>query len=903
SRSEERVHIEQGMRIGDDVDDESWGMESAWGPDDAGQPQNARKDIAYTQATVVPAKAKDIASTQAKAIPAKAREIESSLDDQTNKQPAGGKAVKLSTASKATTLSSGEEPSGQPAGSGITKQASADKTPKQPSGDETPKQASAHKTPKQPSGDEATRQTSEASTSKQSSASESTKQPAGDEAIASASAGKTSAQSAEKVTKQKSPKAAVVVLTPTSSVVDMKGVGDVLIKQLKRLKIERVIDLALHFPFRYVDYTQLTPLNLLKVGAPSAFEGEVTVSEMRQGRHSSSLFLKIEDDFGCLNIRFFRTFPSLKKKLAQGVRIRCFGIPHQYQHMLEVSHPRFEIIDPDVETLLPKFLTPVYPSTAGMAQKKLTELISNALDVLKQTNEHDYLQTIPGIPRWLMPLSGALAGVHRVKDKPTSQLILAKKHPTIKTVIFNDIFANLVALEKMSMRIRQRKCVQIRYEKSALRALNQRWPFTLTDAQKRAVDEIARDLDGKHAMLRLLQGDVGSGKTVVAAFIIYLCRLSKQQVALLAPTEILCEQHLETFASWFSPQELRVELLTSSLSRKNRDDILTRIKNHEVDLVIGTHALFQGDVEFARLALVIIDEQQRFGVEHRLQLTQGEHRDDNQVVPHQLMMTATPIPRTLATANLSILDCSVLDTMPAGRSQIKTSVMSESRREDLIERVRSYVAQNKQVFWVSPRIEIDEENPDLQSVKAVEKTLSSRIGADKVRVVHGRLKTREREKIIGDFRNKEFPILVATTVIEVGVDIPNATLMIIEHSERLGLSQIHQLRGRVGRGHKVSNCVLLYREPLSDISRARLKAAYSTDGFELARKDLELRGAGEFFGTEQSGSLNMRVGDLFRDEALLAQAHKLAKDCLNRDPTTADAVVNIWVQDADQVPL
>ena len=691
-----------------------------------------------------------------------------------------------------------------------------------------------------------------------------------------------------------------VKISPLDPVATLSEVSDKLRLLLEKIKIFRVIDLCLHFPYRYEDYTRLTPIHELNAGTPAVFEGQICHSYARPSRRSLSLVVEVEDEFGKISLRFFRWYPSLRSKLAVGERVRCFGTPYRLRS-LEVSHPQFKLLG-DNPPPLPKYLSPIYSTTSGLTQDKLRGLIGVALDAVEGSPLLNYALPKPH-PFTTMALPKALRAIHQVEDRSQVIPILSKKHPAMKTILLHDICANLIALRQLREKSKSKPAPLIPYSAQALAELSQRWPFKLTHAQKKAIDEIAQDIASGQAMLRLLQGDVGSGKTVVAAFVAYLCRLAGYQVAFMAPTEILCEQHLETFQQWFGLNDLCAELLTSSLTRKAREGVLTRIAGRQTDVVIGTHALFQNEVQFGRLGLIIIDEQQRFGVEHRLQLARNVQAETKEYFPHQLMMTATPIPRTMASAQLSVLDCSVLDELPAGRTEIKTSILPDSRREELLERVIAYVQQDKQVFWVSPRIEEGDEGQDLQSVNALAKTLQQRLSADQVGVVHGRLKAKQREKIVGDFRKKKFPVLVATTVVEVGVDIPNATLMIVEHCERLGLSQIHQLRGRVGRGSKTSHCILLYREPLSDISQERLRAAYSMDGFVLAKKDLELRGAGEFFGTEQSGAFNMRVGDLFRDEALLAHAQKMAGDLLKSRSPTVKKMLDIWVGDSPETVI
>ena len=669
--------------------------------------------------------------------------------------------------------------------------------------------------------------------------------------------------------------------------------GNTLQDKLARIGIAREQDLVLHLPLRYEDQTHLCPLSALKPGQAWQVEGVVANTEIQyRGRRQLVCLLDDGAERGAqLVLRFFHFYPNQQKALAPGKRVRAFGEVRDGHFGLEMVHPSFQIVAPG--TPLPDRLTPVYPTTAGLSQDALRKLVRRAL-----LSDPAYLsETLPPWTREPRRLWGFAQAVHFLHEPPPEAANAAaqsaldqRTHPAWTRLKFDELLAQQLSL-KMHRRARaRRKAPRLPGDGSLSRVLLARLPFTLTRAQQRVVAEIRRDLARAEPMQRLLQGDVGSGKTIVAALAALQAIESGYQVAFMAPTEILAEQHYRKLAAWLDGLPLSIAWLSGGLPAKDRKKALAAIVGGEAQLAVGTHALFQEEVVLPKLGLAIVDEQHRFGVAQRLALRQKGIGD-----AHQLMMSATPIPRTLAMSFYADLDVSVIDQMPPGRTRVTTKLVSQRRRGEIVERVRKIAAAGQQVYWVCPLIE-ESEKLELQTAVALHAELTETLSEFRVGLLHGRMKPAEKAATMDGFVRGEVDVLVATTVIEVGVDVPNASMMVIEHAERFGLAQLHQLRGRVGRGADKSVCVLLFEEPMSDLAKARLKVIYENhDGFEIARQDLLIRGPGEFLGARQSGVPLLRFADLERDVALIERARDAADELLRREPAAAQAHLERWL--------
>ncbi|QAZ39480.1 ATP-dependent DNA helicase RecG [Methylibium sp. Pch-M] len=658
-------------------------------------------------------------------------------------------------------------------------------------------------------------------------------------------------------------------------------------RAMEKLGLVRDIDLALHLPLRYEDETRVTPIAAAHEGETVQVEGRVRDCRVEL-RPRRQLIVRLADDSGELLLRFLHFYPSHQKTLAVGARLRVRGELRGGFLGREMVHPSFKAVDDD--TPLATALTPVYPASAQLPQAYLRKAVSSALTRAPL----DELLPPGSVPAGLPSLKQALLFLHH----PAPEVMLATledhSHPAWQRLKFDELLAQ------------QLSQLQAQRERAALRApplragaggLHERLlaalPFRLTGAQHRVAEEIARDLARPHPTHRLLQGDVGSGKTVVAALAATVAIDAGWQCALMAPTEILAEQHFRKLVGWLEPLGVPIAWLTGSQKGKARTRMLERVASGEARLVVGTHAVIQDRVVFERLGLAVIDEQHRFGVAQRLQLKRK--LEGTPLEPHLLMMSATPIPRTLAMTYYADLDVSTLDELPPGRTPIVTKVFADGRRDSVIARIRDEVAKGRQVYWVCPLIE-ESETLDLQNATETHARLGAALPSVQVGLLHGRMPAAEKAAVMARFTGGELAVLVSTTVIEVGVDVPNASLMVIEHAERFGLSQLHQLRGRVGRGSVASVCVLLYTPPLSDTGKARLRAmAETNDGFEIARRDLDIRGPGEFMGARQSGAALLRFADLAEDSALLAQARQLAPQLLEHHARAADAHVNRWL--------
>jgi len=658
-------------------------------------------------------------------------------------------------------------------------------------------------------------------------------------------------------------------------------------RALEKLGLVRPIDFALHLPTRYEDETRLVPIGSLRDGVIGQVEGVVESCEV-QVRSRRMLVVRVHDGRDDLVLRFLHFYPSHQKALAVGTRVRVRGEARGGFFGLEMVHPSFKAVAEGA--LLATALTPVYPTSAQLPQLYLRKAVDANLA------RADLSELLPGevVPAGMMGLRDALNFLHHPAPDVGIAALEDRSHPAWQRLKFEELLA-----QQLSQLQAKRERELQRAPKFDLRAggLQERLlaalPFTLTDAQRRVVEEIAHDLQRDVPMHRLLQGDVGSGKTVVAALAAAISIHEGWQCALMAPTEILAEQHLRKLVGWLEPLGITVAWLTGSRKGKGRTKMLEQVASGEAMLVVGTHAVIQEQVKFAKLGLAIIDEQHRFGVQQRLALR--EKLRSNLVEPHTLMMSATPIPRTLAMTLFADLDVSTIDELPPGRTPVVTKLFADSKREAVIGRIRDASAQGQQVYWVCPLIE-ESETLDLQNATETHAHLTAALPGRIVGLLHGRMKAAEKAAVMALFTSGEMAVLVATTVIEVGVDVPNASLMVIEHAERFGLSQLHQLRGRVGRGTAASACVLMYGSPLSDTAKARLKAMLETgDGFEIARRDLEIRGPGEFLGARQSGAPLLRFADLVLDEALVHRARAAASLLLDRYPQVAIDHVIRWL--------
>ncbi|MEP6886108.1 MAG: ATP-dependent DNA helicase RecG [Gammaproteobacteria bacterium] len=686
-------------------------------------------------------------------------------------------------------------------------------------------------------------------------------------------------------------------MTTPKPVTVLRGVGDALALRLRGLGVETTQDLLFLLPSRYEDRTRVVPLGELRPGQRAALEGEVLLTEVAY-RGRRQMLCRIGDGSGYLTLRFFYFTAQQQNGLQRGVRIRCFGDVRRGPQGLEIVHPEYRRIDPQSRTVFEDHLTPIYPLTEGVTQGRLRMVVGLALDQWGSGDIEDWLPPSVLADSRLPSLRDALLYVHRPPADAPVEMLLSGRHPAQRRLAFEELLAHQLSLKLLRRRIQSDPGWPLRSSGALKASLLAALPFRLTQGQQRALAEIEHDLHLGKPMLRLVQGDVGCGKTLVAALAATQAVQTGRQVALMAPTELLADQHAQNFKRWFEPLNVTVALLTGRQTGKARGASLKGIREGHASIVVGTHALFQESVEFSSLALVIVDEQHRFGVHQRLSLRVKGAADGHQ--PHQLIMTATPIPRTLAMTAYADLDVSVIDELPPGRTPVKTVVLAEARRDEVVQRIRTACLQGRQAYWVCPLIDESEEMP-YQAAEETAAALAAALPELVVGLVHGRMPARAKETAMRRFTEGRIQLLVATTVIEVGVDVPNATLMVIENAERMGLAQLHQLRGRVGRGQHASSCLLLYRSPLSSLARARLAVMRDTnDGFEIARRDLELRGPGELLGTRQTGLAQMRVADLLRDADLLPRVQIAAESLLRDWPLHVAPLIRRWVGHAEQ---
>ena len=661
--------------------------------------------------------------------------------------------------------------------------------------------------------------------------------------------------------------------------------GTQLAAQLAKLDLHSPLDLVFHLPLRYEDETRLIPIMSARRGLPVQIEGEVIFAEVVL-RPRRQLVVRIQDASGELIARWLHFYPSLQKQLVPGRQVRLFGEVREGFFGAEIVHPKVRLIKEGEG--LPETLTPVYPTTAGLGQATLRKLIAQALE---NTVLNDSLPAKIRQELKLPLLADAVRVLHQPVPESDANALEQRTHPAWYRIKLEELIVQQIALRRAYNARRVQAARSLPAQKVLTAGFVAQLPFQLTSAQRRVCAEIAADLEMAHPMQRLLQGDVGSGKTLVAALAMLQVAENGWQAALMAPTEILAEQHWKKLSDWLMPLGVEVAWLSGGRKKRERDAVLKRLADGDMLLAVGTHALIEDPVMLPRLALAVVDEQHRFGVRQRLALRE---KGREALQPHMLMMSATPIPRTLAMTHYADLDVSVLDELPSGRTPIVTKLVSDARREEVIERVRAACQSGRQVYWVCPLIE-ESETLQLQTAQETFNTLSVMLPEFKVGLIHGRLKSDEKSAVMTAFSTGEIALLVATTVIEVGVDVPNATLMVIEHAERFGLAQLHQLRGRVGRGAHESVCILLFAQPLSEMGRARLKIMYeNTDGFAIAREDLALRGPGEFIGARQSGVPLLRYANLEEDSMLIEPAREIAEHLLQCMPEQADRLVTRW---------
>ncbi|WP_026361992.1 MULTISPECIES: ATP-dependent DNA helicase RecG [Methylotenera] len=679
-----------------------------------------------------------------------------------------------------------------------------------------------------------------------------------------------------------------------TTLAEIKAFSKPLVANLQKLGISNIQDLLLHLPLRYMDETRITTIRDLHLGDTVQIEGEIIHAEVTY-KPRKALIARIEDASGQLTLRFLHFYPSQIAALKEGSKLRVYGEVRHGFFGYEMVHPQCKVAGES--TRVAETLTPIYPTTAGLTQPTIRKAIALAIqqNALAETLPVGVYRH-PGLNGHLHSFAESILALHN--PAPDANLVALETHttPEWRRLAYDELLAQQLSMRKLYAKRRSINAPAIAISKTLTHQMLENLPFDLTGAQKKVVAEISHDLTQPHPMQRLLQGDVGSGKTIVACMAALQAIEHGWQVALMAPTEILAEQHFKKFEMWLKPLNINIAWLTGSQSKKERELALANISNGHAQLAIGTHALFQDAVIFKKLGLAIIDEQHRFGVQQRLAL-----RKKGEPEPHQLMMSATPIPRTLSMSYFADLDVSVIDELPPGRTPIVTKLVSDERRDEILQRVREACLAGSQAYWVCPLIE-ESEALQLQTANDTFAHMQASFPELKIGLVHGRMKPAEKQAVMMAFSKNETQLLVATTVIEVGVDVPNASLMVIEHAERSGLSQLHQLRGRVGRGAAKSTCILLYQNKLSETARTRLKVIFeSNDGFAIAQADLNLRGPGEFLGTRQSGVPMLKIADLERDVDLLEAAKKLADKLISDYPQAVDAHLQRWMSHAGEL--
>ena len=655
--------------------------------------------------------------------------------------------------------------------------------------------------------------------------------------------------------------------------------------------------MLLHLPLRYIDETRITAIRDLRQGDDVQCEGEIVHAEVTY-KPRKALIARLEDASGQLTLRFLHFYPSQIHALKVGTKLRVYGEIRHGFFGYEMVHPQCKAVGES--TPVKELLTPIYPTTAGLTQPN----IRKAVAIVLNQNEKEKVETLPACVYTALNLPSFAASLSALHNPPPDANLNALENritPEWRRLAFDELLAQQLSMRKHYAKRRSLNAPAIKVSKILVPQILKNLAFTLTNSQQKVIAEISHDLTMHHPMQRLLQGDVGSGKTIVACMAALQAIEHGWQVALMAPTEILAEQHYKKFSQWLKPLNINIAWLTGSQSKKERELALTNIASGYAQLAVGTHALFQDAVTFHKLGLAIVDEQHRFGVQQRLALRKKGEPKKTRNELHQLMMTATPIPRTLSMSYFADLDVSVIDELPPGRTPIVTKLISDERRDEILQRVREACMAGSQAYWVCPLIE-ESEALQLQTANDTYAHMQETFPELKIGLVHGRMKPAEKQAVMQAFSAGETQLLVATTVIEVGVDVPNASLMVIEHAERSGLSQLHQLRGRVGRGAAKSTCILLYQNKLSETARARLKVIYeNTDGFVIAQADLHLRGPGEFLGTRQSGVPMLKIADLERDADLLEAAKNMADKLIKEQPTAVEAHLHRWMSHASEL--
>ena len=682
------------------------------------------------------------------------------------------------------------------------------------------------------------------------------------------------------------------------SLTTLKGVGPSLERKFKQLGIHNLKDLLFHLPFRYEDRTKIIPINSLKLGDRVQVSGEIISNNIIFGRRRS-LQCVLGDKTGFISLRFFHFSSAQRDSLAPGKFLCCYGDIRRGRKGFEIYHPEYREITNSDDILSESTLTPIYPTVDGIQQKRLRGFVRQGMELLGET--YELIDLLP--PKILRnyQLCGLIDAIKMLHNPPTCldlKTLNAGISPFQQRLAFEELLAHRLCMRKFRQIPDQKSAPSFKISKELNEQFLDQLPFELTNGQKLASEEIARDLTQVTPMLRLLQGDVGSGKTVVAALSSLQAINSDFQVALMAPTEILAEQHFHSFKQWFEPLGIEVGWLSGRLKGTKRKEALRKLGSGSYQILIGTHALFQKDVIYKKLGLIIIDEQHRFGVHQRLSLRNKANRSEIQ--PHQLVMTATPIPRTLAMSVYADLDSTVIAELPPGRVPVNTAIISSQRRNEIIKRIRSACVDGSQVYWVCTLIE-ESETLECEAAEATATNLVKYLEGINIGLIHGRMKVEEKNRIMTDFKSGKVQLLVATTVIEVGVDVPNASLMVIENAERLGLAQLHQLRGRVGRGSSQSHCILLYQSPLSRDSKIRLTVLRdSNDGFYIAEKDLELRGPGQVLGTNQAGLMSFKIADLQRDALLLEDVKTSSELLLKNHHNEVESLIRRWISDREE---
>ncbi|MCW8933134.1 MAG: ATP-dependent DNA helicase RecG [Gammaproteobacteria bacterium] len=696
-------------------------------------------------------------------------------------------------------------------------------------------------------------------------------------------------------------------LTHSSSLIKLKGVGPKVQEKLSKLGLNNIQDVLFHLPYRYEDRTQVIPVAALRHGQSCLIEVTVnhaSIAFSRKGKSRRMLLVQVSDATGSLLLRFFYFNKQQQEKLVEGVKLRCFGDVRYGASSLEIVHPEYTLLNDTNNAEMENSLTPVYHTTDGVSQILLRRLSEQCLELLNNKSLlPDYLnESLLKLDDYYS-LSDALKYVHRPPTGANVNQLFAAQHGSQLRLIFEELIAQHLSLQVLREKNRHKSASKLHSDNHLLFKFIKSLPFELTVAQQKVNQQILQDMESGIPMMRLLQGDVGSGKTVVAALACLKAIESGWQAAIMAPTEILAEQHFKNFTSWFEPLGIKVVWLSGQIKGKKRSQVLSQIIAGEAQVIVGTHALFQNDVEYKCLALAVTDEQHRFGVQQRMALAKKAKitiENESDTLAHQLIMTATPIPRSLAMTAYADLDYSVIDELPPGRKPITTVVIQQERREEILQRIHKACAEGKQAYWVCTLVE-ESETLQCQAAQDTAETLQKVLPDIKVGLIHGRLKSEEKEILMRDFKNGLTQLLVATTVIEVGVDVPNASLMIIENSERLGLSQLHQLRGRVGRGEQASHCVLMFKSPLTEHAKERLAIMRKTNsGFEISRKDLQLRGPGEVLGTRQTGLLQLRIADIVRDEYMLGDVKLASAKIMADSPEKVKALIDRWVGVAQQ---